>query len=115
MISRAELLSDLLEASRPMDELGRELKALVWDSDDELVVLTPDHLKSVLVRYVGGQLSGDYVSAWAEAIEGRDDIGIEETSREKLSSMIFELANQRINRRLSPILASRFIQELGAQ
>ena len=112
MSGRAQLLANLLNVSRPVGELVRELQAYGWDSDEELAVLTPSHIRSVLERYVDGQLSADSVAAWAEAIEGRDDVGVDDASSEKLNHIIFELANQNINRKLSPLLAQKFIQEL---
>jgi hypothetical protein len=84
-----------------------------WDSDEELVTLTRAHVGSVLERYVRSELSRDEVGAWAEAIEGRDDIGLEAGHRDLLKSILFELANAPIKRRLSPLLARKLVLDLG--
>jgi hypothetical protein len=49
---------------------------LPWDSDEELVTLTPEHLARMLERFLSGDLTSSDLDRRANAIEGRDDIGV---------------------------------------
>jgi hypothetical protein len=109
MISRADLLRDLLAFGRPISELARDLSELDWDSEDELAALESTHLLAVLQNYLSGKLAPESVQSWANAIEGRDDLSI--TS--DLAEVIHELANPVITRPLSFIRAWDLIERLS--
>lgn len=93
---RRRLLLDLLEGTAAPALLQEQLRAFPWDSD-ELVVLKARQLEAVLARFLSGEVDARWVAAWAEAIEVRDDIGIEPGREELLSAAIFDLANPTIN------------------
>lgn len=112
MNERAAALTNLLAGVQPVDALVRELSRFGWDSEKELVTLTSVHVVSILERYIKGELSSEYVNAWADAIEGRDDIGWERGASH-LKDAVFELANPALSRRLSPLAARRLIALLG--
>lgn len=109
---RKELIDSLLSLTEPTESLMQELKEYGWDSEHELGVLTPEHLKNVLKLYLVGTLSEHEVTNWANAIERRDDIGILESHAEVLEKMVFWLANPEINYLLTPSLANRIIQNV---
>jgi len=112
MRSRVDLLAELLNLKRPASEVTKELAPLGWDSDEELVVLTREHLGAVLQRFVLGTLNADETSSWAEAIEGRDDIGLQKAFEPLLKQLLFELANPDITQELTLLRAETLIRDL---
>lgn len=97
---RTEALLDLIRLRRPTAEARRRLQAFPWDSDTDLVLLTPADLRRVLDGFASGHLTAEEVEEWANAIESRDDVGFDELSQDLVFDCLFELANPRIERPL---------------
>lgn len=76
-----------------MDAALAELSRHTWDVAVPLVTLTAVHLLRIIDRYLGGELSSDQVTDWADLVECRDDIGYPEDDHDFLSAAIFRLAN----------------------
>ena len=114
MSRRAALLRDLVRGSRPIADLSKELAAFEWDSEEELVTVDRSDVSDLLQDYIAGHRSGSDVRAWAEAIEGRDDIGLAATYEEALRDTIFELANPELSHALTPLLAQHLLRRLQA-
>lgn len=76
-----------------MDQLTHTLQHFPWDSPTELVILTPDHIRHVVARYLTGELNEQQLEDWANAIEGREDIGFLPSSEVVLQDAVFQLAN----------------------
>jgi hypothetical protein len=93
MKTRSQALNDLLQYNQPMDWINAALKNFPWDSDAIHAVLTRAHITTVLQRYLDGTLFENQVEAWANAVEGRDDIAWEEGYEELLQETIHQLAN----------------------
>jgi len=110
---REQLLNDLLGLRRPISIIRDGLSKFPWDGDPDLVTLTRTHLRSVLQRFIDGHLTVADVEAWAETLEGRDDVGIEADQAELLKTIVFELATQELGLPLTPTLAERLIDELS--
>lgn len=89
---RDELLLDLVTLARPVPDRVRELSTYPWDSE-EIVTLTESAVVSVLDRFLAGGLDAADIEAWANAIEGRDDIGFSPAGEEILRDAIADLAN----------------------
>jgi len=111
-LTREILLKQMLayDDPRKLPELRRELGNYGWDSEEELVSLTREHIISVLQRYLNGQLTEKEVEEWADALDMRDDIrfGLDEDDDTVL--FVSELANP-----ISPItpsLAQKLINEM---
>jgi hypothetical protein len=68
MNERGRLLMELLQMSRPIEGVVRELAEFNWDSKAELVTLTRCHLKAVLGRLAAENLSAADVEFWANAV-----------------------------------------------
>jgi len=109
---RAELLRDLVTASRPVKDLSKELAEFAWDSEEELVSLECSHVVKMLKEYLAGRRSATDVRAWAEAIEGRDDIGFASAAESALRDVIFELANPELGHVLTPLRAHHVLRRL---
>ena len=90
---RKEVLEELIEFRRPLDELGSMLSEYPWDSEEELVKLTSGHVLRVLDRFFGGKFTANQIDQWANMIECRDDIGFEGVSGQIVKQVIYELAN----------------------
>ena len=92
MGNRAQILRDLIELTRPVAVVRRELAEFPWDSA-ELIQLERAYLSKILNRYASGELSSQAVSEWAEAVEGRDDVGYDK----QVADVLAELASPEIN------------------
>lgn len=110
---RTEALRDLVELRKPIPAAISALRRFAWDSDAALVTLTGRDLIRTLEGYLRGQLSAIEVEEWAEAIEGRDDIGYEPQRGDVLRLAIFELANPLLATPLDSALARRWLEAAG--
>ena len=111
---RQAILVDLIQGTRPTAELLAELREYGWDSPSALVILTRRHLLSVLRRYLTGKLSSDGCREWAEAVFGRDDIGLEAGWEERLKRVLFEVSEPEINGPMTRARAIAWVELLGA-
>ncbi len=114
MSRREELLRNLVSGSRPVADLSKELATFGWDSEVELVTVCCSDVRKMLEDYIAGRRSGSDVRAWAEAIEGRDDVGLAAADEEVLRDTIFELANPELSHALTPLLAQQLLRRLQA-
>jgi hypothetical protein len=76
-----------------MEPVLAELSQHSWDVADPLVTLTTVDVLRIVDRYLGGELSSDQVTDWADLVECRDDIAYPEDDHEFLLAVIFRLAN----------------------
>ena len=111
-VARVAALEDLVSLRVPPAEAQRRLRAFGWDSDDELVTLTRRDLLRLLDEYLLGNLTNDDVEHWANAVEGRDDIGFEEELEAVLKDMVFQLAAPEITAPLTPAAALEWKRRL---
>lgn len=109
---RRAALRGLLRGEVPVHEARQRLRQFPWDSEVELESLTRQDVVRMLDRYLRGSVTGAEVEQWADAIEGRDDVGYEADVAERLRQAIFELANPDITHRLEPERASEWRDEL---
>lgn len=112
MNRRVAVLCDLLNASRPVEVLAKELAEFGWDSDEELIMLDRNHVSTMLTHYLEGRRGAAEIRSWAETIEGRDDIGFSEECHAVLQDAIFQLANPELGYALSPLLAQKILRML---
>ena len=71
---RRALLMSLIRADAPTQIVTAELAHFGWDSDVELVDLCAEDLRSVVGRFLRGEMTAGGLEQWADAVEGRDDI-----------------------------------------
>lgn len=93
MQNRQTALTDLLTFRAPIERLVDALKQFPWDSETGLVLLTPEHIQNVVLRYLNGELTGQQLEDWANAIESREDISFASAHENVLADAIFQLAN----------------------
>ena len=108
-MSRTELLRQLIEMSVPLPQVISRLSDQSWDAGDDLVELGPEHCKNVLTRFARGELARTDVEAWANAIECREDVGIQNAV---VREVLHELANPIITFPLSPGRAEALLLRL---
>jgi hypothetical protein len=107
---RIMALQDTLELRKPVAEAVHELSRFGPDSDEELVTLTPAHVASLLEKYLSGALTEHDIEAWAEALAGRDDVGLLEGFEDPLKQVLFELSTPEINEPIGPAMARRWAE-----
>ncbi len=93
MIARKMILTKLIEGSIPPTVAEAELKKFSWDSEVTEVILTRVHLRHILSLYLADRVSAVQLESWANAIEGREDIGFEAGYEDRLNEAIHQLAN----------------------
>lgn len=110
---RRAVLLDLIELRLAPSAAVAAVRELPWDSDVELVLLTRAHVVAMLQRYLRCELNEADLEAWADAVEGRDDIGAEPGDEELLRAFVFETANPMIAEPISDAFARRWVERLG--
>ncbi len=111
-MTREQLLEALLVLKSSLHETLSDLAEFGWDCESELVQLKRDHIIEILERFQHGEISGKDVTAWADAVESRDDIGFEKGCEEILTDVINELANPELTRPLSSETANEWTYRL---
>ena len=107
MNERKKALEALLGFERPVEQLRTALAMFSWDSDTELAFLSVGHAANILNRFVTGRTSAGEIENWANAVEGRDDIGFESSNEQLLRELVHELANPLITQPLTRERAAR--------
>jgi hypothetical protein len=110
---RIKAIQDLVKLRIQLPDAISRLKQFPWDSEAELVALTRTDTRRLLHEYLEGALSADSVEEWANAVEGRDDIGFEKGFEALLKDFVFELANPDLAQRMTPSHARDWIRRLA--
>ena len=115
MKDRVSVLNSLLKLDRSIKSIKKDLSEFEWDSDI-LVTLQTVHIRSIIERYLSGQIDESTVEAWANIIECRDDIEIPKEINDPVEEIIYELANPYLTQNLTYEGAKILLQnlELGA-
>ncbi|WP_296002834.1 hypothetical protein [Rugamonas sp.] len=111
-IDRLAAVRSLLDFSLPLQDSLRQLASLDWDYEGAAATLRKEHIAAVLARYRAGQLGAADIEAWADAVEGRDDIDFEMADARLLKDLIFELANPLLTHALNQTRAADLLARL---
>lgn len=109
---RTSALRALLAYELPVEPVLAELAQYGWDAAQPFVTLTLVDVVRILDRYLGGALSSEQVTDWADLVECRDDIAYPETDHEVLSAAIFRLANPSLEGDVTIEVAEELKREL---
>jgi hypothetical protein len=109
-MNRVLAVRSLVSASRPVAESIAALATYPWDCEEELVQLRQADVGHVLLQYQRGAMSAAEVEAWANAIEGRDDVGMAD---KVAAELLHELANPLLSQPISPGLADSMLKRLS--
>ncbi|WP_426300244.1 hypothetical protein [Arthrobacter sp. R-11] len=90
--SREEALRDLVELRCPVPEALKRLSAFGWASDTELMKIVLEDITRALKRFEAKSLAAQDLEAWAEALQGREDLLLDPTTRDFLADALFELS-----------------------
>jgi hypothetical protein len=105
---RTAALRDLVELRKPPREARSALARFGWDSGQDLVSLSRADARRLLDCYSRGGLGAEDCAIWADALEGRDDLGYEQGQEDLLTNFLFEIANPEINGPLTAQLVDRW-------
>jgi hypothetical protein len=114
MNDRAHLLRQLAEfAAKPRDVLAK-LSKFCWDppSTEPLLVLTRDHFRLALRRYLNGDITAEQLEEWASSLECRDDVGFDPLWEAVLMDVEYRLASPEINEVITPKVVAAMLVEL---
>jgi hypothetical protein len=110
---RTEILTDLIELRKPVPAAVEAASALAWDEPDDLVVFTARHVRSALKRLLAGEFSADELEEWAELIQGREDIELKESDRERIVEFLVEASTPELFGELTRESATAWLRRLG--
>lgn len=113
MKTRREVLNDVIGFREQPNNLSIALSRFPWDSAGEMVTLTRFDILRVLERFTRSQLSAADIEAWANLIEGREDIAYDPQYADAVQEAIYCLANPLLTQPLDGRLVDRLRQELG--
>ncbi|MBO0751273.1 MAG: hypothetical protein J2P53_04135, partial [Bradyrhizobiaceae bacterium] len=85
-------LASLIRFDAPLADIEAGLATLGWGSKP-VVTLTREHIKHILQRFASGEIDAATVEAWANLVEGRDDIQFEHGHEQVVADVVFDLAN----------------------
>jgi hypothetical protein len=91
--NRKHLLARLVAYELPIEPVLEALSSLPADSNEEPVSVRRADVVSIIDRFLDGELTPDQVTDWADQIELREDVGVEEGHREAVRDAVFRLAN----------------------
>lgn len=106
---RRQLLGALIDLAAPLPEVCKRLARFAWDAEEDLVSLEPHHVSLLLRRFLEGEVPATTIEAWAEAVEGREDIGFGDPI---VGEIVFALANPDLEGRLTPERARMLLNTL---
>lgn len=109
---RKKALEALLAFEQPVEQLRTALAAFSWDSDTELAFLSVSKAANVLNLFLTGGISAIEVENWANAVEGRDDIGFDPANEQLLRELIHELANPLLTQPLNRERAIELLKKM---
>lgn len=109
---RHEALNDLLLLRCEVGDAIAAVNRFPWDSEVELVSLTRADAARVLDAFRSGTLTAGECAAWANAVEGRDDVGLESGAEDVLREFLFELSTPEVTRALTQATARDWLQRL---
>jgi hypothetical protein len=111
--ARTQALEALLLLREPVQVAIQKVSSFPWDSEVQLVVLTRADARRVVTAFVEGSLSAEECDEWANAVEGRDDVGLEDGSEELLREFLFEFGTPELTRPLTRSTAEEWILKLS--
>lgn len=110
---RATALADLVNLRVTVSAAIEAVRKLPWDHEVALADLDRRAAITVVSRFRTGALTADDLQAWADAIEGREDVGFEPGHEETLSQFVFETANPSLAEELTDRYAVSWIARLA--
>jgi hypothetical protein len=115
MSARQKASMALLSLPQPVDQARNVLAKFPWDSSTELMLLSVRHVENALDQFVAARIPATEVEHWANAVEGRDDIGFESAHELLLRGIVHELANPLLTQALTRASAIELLERIGSR
>jgi hypothetical protein len=109
---KKEILARVVSFAGPIKELRKEASLLEFDSEEAIAFVAASDIISVLKRFLRNELAIDDVEEWANLLEMRDDIGIDNFKRDSVRQAIHVLANPVLEGFLTTDMARSLISAL---
>jgi hypothetical protein len=109
---RRAALEDLLHLRTTVREATERLSSFGWDSSTDLVTLTPEIARAVAAGVADGRISPNEATAWADAIEAREDVGFPDDSERLLKDFLFSFANPELTEPVDRETAASWAERL---
>ena len=93
---RREAICDLIQLRRPLNESLVRLAAYVWSSQEDLATVKARDIAHALDEFRAGRIGADELAAWAEEVQGREDIGVDFSERDFIADALFQLSTPEI-------------------
>ncbi|MEV7637775.1 hypothetical protein AB0N71_16565 [Pseudarthrobacter enclensis] len=93
---RREAVYDLIQLRCPLDEALARLSTFEWPSREELATVFARDIGHALDEFWAGKISADDLCAWAEELQGREDIALHPEDRDFLADALFQLSTPEI-------------------
>ncbi|WP_133247063.1 hypothetical protein [Pseudarthrobacter sp. AG30] len=93
---RRDAVDDLIRLRRPVRESLAQLSTFEWSSQAELATAFARDIAHALDKFWTGKLSAEYLCAWAEELQGREDIALNPEDRDFLPDALFQLSTPEI-------------------
>jgi hypothetical protein len=97
MRDRTSLVLALIQQPEMASELLQELSEYGWHCEEQLAIITKQDVLAVLKQFDHGSLSSVDVTAWANSVGGRPDIGYEFGADGVVEESLYWLAHPETN------------------
>ena len=97
MKTRTQVLIDLVNLARPVEELRSELNEFEWNSKHELYTLTNARIAGVFERALNEEFPIEDLISWADGLEEREDLVYEEGYERDIAQILFLVSTPAIN------------------
>ena len=114
-LTHTDALRMLVECSAPLEQISAELRKHPFDTDECLFIITPAHMRSILKRFLSGELSAEQIERWANLIEMRDGLEFADGEDGPSRECLHELANPLLTEPLTNKSAERMRNVLATQ
>lgn len=109
---RERLLADLIYLRRPVAQVVADLAKIPLASEEELITVTAADVRRLLLAYLAGSVTERECEAWADEVEFREGIAIDDDPSEVLRETIFNLSTPELQGELDRDRAREWLDEL---
>ncbi|MDZ7923837.1 MAG: hypothetical protein U5M23_07190 [Marinagarivorans sp.] len=111
-MNRLEVLKQVIAFDRPVDDLALALSQFEWDYEGQPLIIHGSHIRSILNKFLAGEVNAKELENWANLIECRDDLEFDEGQREVLENIIYCLANPMLQGELTISFCENLLGDL---
>lgn len=109
MSDRTELVLELIVNPKSVNTVLSELTEYGWYCEKHLAQVTKANVLEVLKQFKAGTLTVEEVTAWANSVGGRTDIGFEFGADGAVEESLFWLAHPNISGPVSADLCQKIV------